>query len=147
MGSVDHGSGHFLCWHTRDSQATEVILTPLVAALIGHTVHLTIHALGSLSLAFLAEEHDRVLGGLFKVDLNAVEGVLDDGGGHEVRCVDELSIGQDGVSSRSVGSVRQLSPPTPLLAVLVRQYQQCHHRAGRSCQCQSSRSIYRRESQ
>ena len=75
MGSVDDHLGHFLSWHTGDSQTTEVVVAPLVAALIHHTIVLTIHALGSLALALLAEEHDRVLRALSKVDLNAVERV------------------------------------------------------------------------
>ena len=81
-GSVDHGGDHFLSWYTGDSQATEVILTPLVAGLIGHTVHLTIHALSSLALAFLTEKHDGMLGRLFKVNLDAVERVLHGLDGH-----------------------------------------------------------------
>ena len=81
-GSVDHGSGHFLCWHTRDSQTMEVIVAPLLAALIGHTVHLTLHTLGSLALAFLTEEHDGM--GISKVDLDAIEGVLHGLDGHVV---------------------------------------------------------------
>jgi len=41
---------------------------------------LTIHALGSLALATLAEVHDGVLGSVHGVDLDLVVGVLDDGG-------------------------------------------------------------------
>ena len=69
MGSVDDHLGHFLSWHTRDSQTTELIPTPLVAALVHHTIVLTIHAFGGLALALLAEEHDRVLRALSKVCL------------------------------------------------------------------------------
>ena len=84
MGSVDDHLGHFFSWHTGDSQATEVIVAPLLARLIGNTVHLTLHTLGSLALAFLTEEHDGVLRGLSEVDLDAVEGVLHGLDGHVV---------------------------------------------------------------
>ena len=80
MGSVDHWCGHFLCWHTGDSQTVEVVVAPLLARLIGHAIHLTLHTFGSLALAFLAEEHDGM--GIGKVDLNTVVGVLDGSDGH-----------------------------------------------------------------
>ena len=84
MGSVDDHLGYFFSWHTGDSQATEVIVAPLLARLSGNTIVLTIHALGGLALALLAEEHDRVLRALSKVDLDAIEGVLHGLGGHVV---------------------------------------------------------------
>jgi len=55
---------------------------------------LTIHALSSGTLAALAEVHDGVLGCVHGVDLDFVEGVLDDLNGHGwCPLVDELSIG------------------------------------------------------
>jgi len=45
---------------------------------------LTIHALSSGTLATLAEVRDGVLGSINSVDLDLVEGVLDDGDGHGV---------------------------------------------------------------
>ena len=83
MGSVDHWSGHFLCWHTRDSVATDltVKLTPCIDGLVHNAVVLALHALSSGTLAALAEVDDgdhRVLG----VDLDLVVGVLDDLNGH-----------------------------------------------------------------
>ena len=86
MGSVDHRSDHFVCWHTGDGVATDLlrVLTPLIHSLVHNTVVLTLHALGSLALAFLTEEHDGVLRGLSEVDLDAVEGVLHGLDGHVV---------------------------------------------------------------
>jgi len=52
---------------------------------------LTIHALSSGTLAFLAEVYDGLLWCLVSVDLDLVEGVLDDGDGHEC-LADELII-------------------------------------------------------
>jgi hypothetical protein len=45
---------------------------------------LTIHALSSGAFATLAELHDGVLGSINSVDLDLVEAVLDDCGGHVV---------------------------------------------------------------
>ena len=85
-GSVDDHLGHFLSWHTRDGVAADLlrVLTPLIHSLIHNTVVLTLHTLGSLALAFLTEEHDRVLRALSEVDLDAVEGVLHGLDGHVV---------------------------------------------------------------
>ena len=67
---------------------------------------LTLHALGSGTLATLAEVDDR-LHSILGVDLDLVEGVLDDGGGHGVVSpVDEHSIGLNGTCARE---------PVPLL--------------------------------
>jgi len=86
MGSIDHGSNHFLSWHTGDSVATDLlrVLTPLIQSLVYNTIVLTLHALSSLTLALLAEEHDGVLRGLSEVDLDTVEGVLHGLDGHVV---------------------------------------------------------------
>jgi len=82
MGACGSGRDHFARWHTGDRQATEVVLSPGITCLVHHAIVLTIHALGSLTLALLAEIHDGVLGGLREVDLDAVERVLHGLDGH-----------------------------------------------------------------
>ena len=62
----------------------------------------------SRTLATLAEVRDRVLWCLNRVDLNLVEGVLDDGDGHEC-LADEYSIGQIEASTDSIGTLSQVS--------------------------------------
>ena len=79
--SVNHGSGHLINWHTGNGEATKVLLTELVADLIRDTVHLAVSTLEGRTLAFLAEEHGW-LRRLVKVNLNAVERMLDDLNGH-----------------------------------------------------------------
>ena len=70
-GSV---SGHFVRWHTGDSVATDLTLklTPCLYSLVHDAIVLTIHALGSRTLATLAEVHNRVLGSVHGVDLDLV---------------------------------------------------------------------------
>lgn len=71
MGACGSGRDHFARWHTGDRQATEVVLSPGITCLVHHAIVLTIHALGSLALAFLAEIDDGDLG-LGHVDLDLV---------------------------------------------------------------------------
>jgi len=70
---VPSGSGrdHFAGWHTGHGETLEVVLSPCITCLVHHTIVLTIHALGSLALALLAEVDDGDLG-LGHVDLDLV---------------------------------------------------------------------------
>ena len=79
--------GHFVRWHTGDSETLDlaVKLTPVLDNLVHDAIVLTLHALGSLALAFLTEIHDR-LHCILGVDLDLVVRVLDDGDGHGVPC-------------------------------------------------------------
>ena len=84
-------------WHTRDGVTLDLLgeWTPCLDSLTHNTLMLTLHALGSGTLATLAEVDDR-LHSILGVDLDLVEGVLDDGGGHGVVSpVDEHSIHGD----------------------------------------------------
>ena len=74
VGSV---GGHFLNWHTRDSQTTETVVSPLLARLVYNAVMLPLHALVSGAFAFLAEVGDRVLGRLNEINHDFVVRVLD----------------------------------------------------------------------
>jgi len=82
---IDRSCCHILASRdTRDGVTTDLLreLTPLLYSLVHNAIVLTIHALGSLALAFLTEIHDRLLRSIDGVDLDLVVGVLDDGGGH-----------------------------------------------------------------
>ena len=108
-GSV---GGHFVCWHTGDGETLDltVKLTPVLDNLVHDAIVLTLHALGSLALAFLTEIHDR-LHCILRVDLDLVVRVLDDGDGHGVvSLADEYSIGLNGTCAREPVPLLQLSP-------------------------------------
>ena len=73
-GSV---SGHFLCWHTGDSETLDLIGSPCITCLLHHTLELPLHALVSRTLATLAEVRDRVLWRRERLDHDLVVRVLD----------------------------------------------------------------------
>tara|TARA_X000001036_G_scaffold246013_1_gene229357 strand:+ start:3936 stop:4229 length:294 start_codon:yes stop_codon:yes gene_type:complete len=79
--------GHFVRWHTGDGETLDlaVKLTPVLDNLVHDAIVLTLHALGSGTLAFLTEIHDR-LHCILGVDLDLVVRVLDDGDCHGVPC-------------------------------------------------------------
>jgi hypothetical protein len=56
-----------------DSETAEVHITPCITCLVHHTIVLTIHALGSGTLAALAIINNGMLGRLSEVNLNTVE--------------------------------------------------------------------------
>ena len=104
---------HYISWHTGDGVATDLTfkLPPGIHSLVHDAIVLAIHALGSGTLATLAEVHDGVLGSINSVDLNLVVGVLDDGGGHGVvSLADEHSIGLNGTDALVLVTLLQLSP-------------------------------------
>jgi len=70
---VTRGSecGHFAGWHTGHGETLKVVLSPGITCLVHHAIVLTIHALGSLALALLAEVDDGDHG-LGHVDLDLV---------------------------------------------------------------------------
>ena len=88
-GSV---SGHFVCWHTGDSETLDLIGSPCITCLLYHTLHLPLHALVSRTLATLAEVRNRVLWGRERLDHDLVVRVLDCCDCHWECLADELII-------------------------------------------------------